>query len=225
MRVQIIAVSLLILSSCRHENKQDVFLGFQLGASRAETDVKYQQLYNSGVLKKYQEDGDAAYYYQSKIPASQKNYYAMMLFNGAVGDTIITSIDLVFLDNLNHSLSVLDGTRNGRVYMNLNKTPDNENEPSSDQILVDVLKDLTSKYGKYDSKDSHTGAMGDRTTEEYKWKDRKNVDITLTYTINTAHNSELQNSGFNTDGASSLVLEYNYNEEAKKKLAKGTSVY
>jgi hypothetical protein len=117
MNRNIMVVCLLLLSSCSRDYKRDVFLGFQLGSSYAEADIKYQQLYHTGILKKYvEDDGEVApYYYTYKIPLSLKNYYSMILFNRSAGDTVISSIDVVYLDDLYHSKYIIENTTKGII--------------------------------------------------------------------------------------------------------------
>jgi hypothetical protein len=60
--------------------------------------------------------------------------------------------------------------------------------------------------------------MQDRNIEEYKWNNRTDVDITLTYITNTIPNTIFT-------GRSSLVLEYAYVDDIKKKLALKSHLY
>jgi hypothetical protein len=221
MKKQLIAVSLLALSSCKNDYKRDVFLGMQLGSSLATFEDKYHQLMKSGVMKRYTQDDDAIWYYPCTVKSLGRDYYAIPLCHPAAGDTLTASIEVIYFNDLHNSNYHMSSIAKGHGVYTLSSFTD-DIIPTK-VIKADVLDGLTAKYGQYDTRDTLTYAdtYNGRNIEKYQWKNKNGVDVTLTQTVGYI-NPDYKGPRVKNEG---LVLEYRYTDDMEKKVFAGAHIY
>lgn len=206
-----IILILIVLNSCSSKQnlKREVYLGFELGSSMSEINVKVKKEVASNLITMLT---DQVPYI--KQVALDKNYYATPIFELPQNDSLVSSIKILYFDNFDvddvgASLKVLNEYKHSP--MNLRFEDPYRINPKL--IRDHVTNQLKSKYGEFDKRDTTTTDLGYQLVTTF-WKNRNDVDIVLKYQVD-----------FIERPRSSIILEYSYTPEFYKKVFSERSIY
>lgn len=182
-------------------------MGIELGSSKTEIEKKMSN-FNSINQVKYNEESIP--YFEGRF--SDNIYYMTPQFMIPTGDSLVASIKILYLDNLDDIKHDKELMINKSIPMNLQMS--SSGRINSVSLRNQILNELSLKYGKPDLRDT-LNFEGQR--ELINWRDRDDIDISLSYTFDPAYNSY--------KGNSSLILEYKYTDEMYKTVFKQKTIY
>jgi hypothetical protein len=200
------AFLILIFSSCNNklDIKRNTFLGLKLGSTTNEIEKQLEVLReNQMIFIAFQ---NVPYL---KGTVDEKGYFMTPLFTKTSGDSIITTIRVLYLDNLDY---IKDDIRSVQA----NETPMNLQFVSKDRVNSFLLKEQVKKelIGKYGNPTSQGVLKQNGEMELISWDDKDGIDIILTYKTHRDVENEYGNSG--------LILEYTFNKKLSSQIKKAT---
>lgn len=208
----IIALSgCLIVLSCKNSVDnfgRKVYFDLSVGGSKANADKfyeKFREENNPDRISKYP-------FYKHKLP-NGGNYYSSPLYIYPPNDTIVYKVYIYYFTNPKKGDDIIETTRQGLLSMTIDE---NYNGTSPQIVFTDILREVTSKYGKSDNSDTLTYKKPFHIIN--RWKDKDGINITLDYAYNTEYFQEPVNY-YN------LKLEFALTDELSSKLVKNKTIY
>ena len=181
-----ISFIILFFSNCdeKKDFKRETFLGLKLGSSINEIENQLQ------VLKENHE----VYVVSQNVPylkrvLDDKEYYITPLFTSKSGDSLVTTIKVLYLDNLNNIKDDIKTVQSNENPMNLQFI--STNRVNSFLLKEQVKRELIAKYDKPTSE----GKLNQNGEIELtSWDNKNGIDILLTYKSHRSIENDYGNS-------------------------------